>query len=1147
MNRVRGLEAVTETKNGECKMRKRVKKPLALLMALLMMLTMFGSQVFAESTAPADAAAAVQGEEGTAGNDDDAGNAEIDSTAGTAAQDAGDGSQDADTKSAETAGTVEYVPEEQPNGVTVKAYAAEGVLPDGAVMKVTMLDAEGDTADQYNEAAAALEESDVDYAGFLAMDISFYDAEGNEIEPEDGAVNVQFEVDESLLPEEAEADTLAVQHLAETEDGIQVETVADAADVTDGTVAVEGKAVTAEFSVESFSYFTITWGSDWSWSDYFQITVHYVNTNGNELTVDSGQTVQNINISGVSDGRSKAYKFADYERTISGYNYIGAKYSQNENFSNAQDVIRMVASQNTTSSGGWWGSGSKTTRYLKFYNSESGAQNLIATLQEDDRWAQSAHIYLVYESNGSGGGTGGGGETITNASVTTGKTAVLKDDESGNYDLTLSISGDRGQADGEDVKVDILFILDESGSMDYSLYSDNDAGWGDSRMDLLKEAVRGLITTVESNDDIDARYSAVSFSRSQYRDQVGWTSANGVRTFINDLDPNGGTNYQQGINDGKQLLNSKRTGALTFVIFVSDGEPTYRGVDVTNYTGDNENGNGQNDNEGKNIAAAVEEIGSMSSDYFYAIGMGPEFGQDKDWWGNVTDKQGTVNLKSLANAVNAKYKGDSNVYSANDTAGLEKAFSDIASSISFFAAEDVTVTDQLSNYADIVLNADNAAEFTITVSRDARDESSANTWTTETPVTSEGNLTFQNRDGENVIATVKYDSSKKIITLDFPDDYELEEGYIYSVSTVITPSEAAVNAGMGSDAAGQTPDSGTGTHAEKGEQGFWSNVNENAKVTFTANGEDGEEFFPKPVIQVQKVPTGSLTVTKVFAGIDAEDSDVIGTSEFTFTIEKLKENNEGNLVVDTDFTDTELGFTDGVKTITITGAASQTISGLPTGQYRVTETAESIPESIGDYVYVSNSISPENPVTVEKDQTAAVTVTNTYNHRDKTLTITKKVDGNMGDRTHDFDFELTVLQENGELLTADDYRQIAGTAEKNEAPLSDLEFDENGKAAFTLRNNQTFTIAIPHGCQYTVEEVNNDGYKVGIKVTAGDGDVDNGKLTGTLTENISATFTNDRTVNPPTGLIHTSAPFAAMIIIALGAVVIFITGRRIRR
>ena len=66
MNRVRGLEAVTETKNGECKMRKRVKKPLALLMALLMMLTMFGSQVFAESTAPADAAAAVQGEEGTA-------------------------------------------------------------------------------------------------------------------------------------------------------------------------------------------------------------------------------------------------------------------------------------------------------------------------------------------------------------------------------------------------------------------------------------------------------------------------------------------------------------------------------------------------------------------------------------------------------------------------------------------------------------------------------------------------------------------------------------------------------------------------------------------------------------------------------------------------------------------------------------------------------------------------------------------------------------------------------------------------------------------------------------------------------------------------------------------------------------------------
>ena len=286
-------------------------------MALLMTMSVFGSQVMAEGTPSSDAAVVTQGDEGAAGDaasaetegndsgqsvqadnaksagqqgagqtDTDVGNTAA-ASAEEGKQDAGqtdaqstdaqsaDGqnpdvqsadSQDVDAQSADAQGSdgsseqqVEYVPEEQPDGVSVKAYAAKGTLPEGAVMKVTMLDAEGETSDQFDEAAAAMEESDVDYAGFLAMDISFYDTDGNEIEPEDGAVNVQFEVDESLLPEDVEADSLAVQHLAETDDGIQVETVADAADQTDGNVAVENEAVKAEFEVERFSYFTITY------------------------------------------------------------------------------------------------------------------------------------------------------------------------------------------------------------------------------------------------------------------------------------------------------------------------------------------------------------------------------------------------------------------------------------------------------------------------------------------------------------------------------------------------------------------------------------------------------------------------------------------------------------------------------------------------------------------------------------------------------------------------------------------------------------------------------------------------------------------------------------------------------------------------
>ena len=49
-------------------MRKRVRKPLAFLMALLMTMSVFGSQVMAEGTPSSDAAVVTQGDEGAAGD-----------------------------------------------------------------------------------------------------------------------------------------------------------------------------------------------------------------------------------------------------------------------------------------------------------------------------------------------------------------------------------------------------------------------------------------------------------------------------------------------------------------------------------------------------------------------------------------------------------------------------------------------------------------------------------------------------------------------------------------------------------------------------------------------------------------------------------------------------------------------------------------------------------------------------------------------------------------------------------------------------------------------------------------------------------------------------------------------------------------------
>lgn len=151
---------------------------------------------------------------------------------------------------------LEFVPEIQPSGISVKALAARGVLPDDAVMTVKSLE-EG--SEQYQNAEEALTASDVEFDGFKALDISFMDADGNETEPEEGTVQVKFEFETSFIPEEANVDTLAVQHLDESSGEVEVQTVADAAE---GTVALEDAVVTADFEVESFSTFTLTWNNN---------------------------------------------------------------------------------------------------------------------------------------------------------------------------------------------------------------------------------------------------------------------------------------------------------------------------------------------------------------------------------------------------------------------------------------------------------------------------------------------------------------------------------------------------------------------------------------------------------------------------------------------------------------------------------------------------------------------------------------------------------------------------------------------------------------------------------------------------------------------------------------------------------------------
>lgn len=259
-------------------------------------------------------------------------------------------------------------------GIKVMVDAPEGALPEDATLNASLISDEGEK----DSVASELDDAAVAYDGFMALDVSFTNAAGEEIEPS-AAVNVRFEVPQGMLPEGA-AD-LSVHHLAENEDGTvaDVEAVADAAEKTDGTVTLaDDNTLDAEFQVESFSSFVISWSEDWT--SYFQVTVNYVDADGR--SIDETQSKD------VSIKNGYTVSFSNYAGNIDGYTFSGIHYGS----VNGDEVASMTAS----SSEGGLGYGGK---YILTFDNAEG--EMVDTKTYTDYWftgdtTQTASIYLVY-------------------------------------------------------------------------------------------------------------------------------------------------------------------------------------------------------------------------------------------------------------------------------------------------------------------------------------------------------------------------------------------------------------------------------------------------------------------------------------------------------------------------------------------------------------------------------------------------------------------------------------------------------------------------------------------------------------------------------------------------------------------------------
>ena len=707
----------------------------------------------------------------------------------------------------------------------VTVDAPEGALPEDAKLHAELVESEKD-----NQAVAdELEKAEVSYDGFLALDVYFADADGNEVEPAE-PVDVRFELPEGALPEGAE--DLAVHHLAEAEDGTvaEVEAVADDADATEGTVAVQDDAsVDAEFTVESFSSFVISWNS------HLQITVHYVDENGNDI---KGTQTSQVSL---TNGSSKQFK--DYAGKISGYTYVEARVDTHEGAS--------VASVSGTRE--WYGIG-PYGQYVYYYTLRNSEGVTVKTLSSTA--TDSADVYLVYKADESEPEI-----PESNATVTTGKSAVKLADGSGNYELNLSVSGDRGQVDQEQ-KVDVLFILDESNSMAES--------WGgQTRIAAAKSAISQIVgygnnQGLSDNEALDVRFAAVGFYggaddegwNNTYNDASelqAWTSSanelySAIPGRLDSQRQNGGTNYEAGLLTGKEVLEGARKDALVVTIFITDGNPGF----YYNTSGETAGSSNPTSYDRTALQHAVDECETLNTDYFYMVG--------------VTNSVDTTVFNNMLDAVNVP-ESNKGKYEASNADQLLEAFADIQKQITFFDTQGVKMTDPLSDNADLVANDDGSYSFTLELERRENAQSGyksvASKKVNVTPNGGGTKVTLQGGD-QPVKMTVFVDvngSGKQTIRVEFADDYRLAQNYRYTVSSTIAPSEAAISAFKTNNANAYdgTGEAYTGTHANQ--RGFWSNDIANAKVDFTPIAVDGdkvteldpdEALFPKPVIQVDE-------------------------------------------------------------------------------------------------------------------------------------------------------------------------------------------------------------------------------------------------------------------------------------------------------
>ena len=780
-------------------------------------------------------------------------------------------------------------------------------------------------------------------------------------------------------------------------------------------------------------------------------TIHYVDENGNQIAPSE-----------MKEDTSGEVTFANYKKNIDGYTYWRACYST------ANNAEITKAKKNTS----WWGSGAYT-----FYNGSTPLTESSSGYGSDEKISALEDIYLVYVKNGvaptPGGMTGSGG-SLDEPSHT--KKAMRNGD--GTYDLSLDVSASVGTATSKAI-LDVVFILDTSGSMKDPISGPDNK----TKIKSATDAIKAMVNSLAANGKIDAQFSLVTFATKAT--QVGnWTSnANTLNTTLPSA-VDGGTNYQDAFIKGKAFLGTSRENATKVVVFVSDGNPTY----YMSANGNSVKGTGQNDTTGRGMSNARGVVKTMLPNYLFTVGVG-----DPDEYSK---------LSQITDAAHPGVKIEN--YEGTNTNTLKAAFNDMEGQITSIACKDVTISDKLSTNVAMVM-ADGKPKK---LKGEVTDKNGKLVGTYNS---ADGSITLPATElnGETILPKPTYKNEE--IVWNLPDGYKLEAGYTYTVTANVDVTETAFEhyrkgINGNSNQYPDTPDAGTGTHAN--DKGLFSNDNENAKLIYTVTGESKpkEVKYQKPVV---KLTPSKLTIKKTVTGLDNEAlSKLRDNLKFTVTYTYADQTTKVETVSFSNFT---LGDDD-----TYTYTSNDLDCWSMNATYTVVEDG-----FVVEGYDCTNSGTTVTDEIVGRNQNKTATFTNSYTPSNRTITLKKVVGGNMGDTNKEFQFNVSenaTMSGNGKLK-------------------------DNGETTITAKVGETVTI--------TEDDYTSDGYTTTAEgVTDGTYNERDHSYTFTVTKDMNTstviTFTNTKTIQPPNGITTTIAPYAIMVVLAAGAGVYFVYSRRRR-